>query len=1072
MPFVKNTDQKNLQQLPNNRRIFVGRTNEIRFFTENILKPEDPAYNIISISGQAGIGKSTLLARFIDEARATNFKDYCLTALVNEQQTTPASMMEKFADQLHLKGDFEKNLTWYNDALRKLQIERHTTREAFWHKATTDIAGLVVKDIPIVGGVLEKGAELGIGYALDELHYHNLLKDRERLEDPIRDLTEAFVKELNKHTEIQVSLPSNHLKRRQRVILFFDTFEQLAPTAAPWLLDYFLQANISNNVILVVAGRDSLDKSTPDDPKRWLPYYDNNTIYSIPLDSFTPEETRTYLSERGISNTKHLDTLLQLSQGLPLFLGLLTSNPQGDIDPTADVVANFLRWIPEQEKIKRRLALDTALLSRPFNQDDLEVFTYLPKDEDERATLYSWLTGHSFIRSSLQGGRYSYHSLAQELFSRYLYQRSQKEYYATRSILANYYQEMLMRAQTESGEKLYYPSERLELVLALAHQLFSLPDETSHIEAIRQIIDVYQHTSQTEEIVRYLRNLSQERHNNQTNSGVRQIAKWLLRFIEADQQIATLSLSHIETGLTDNQQELIAAISSILEIVTTNSSFSIILAGTLYHKRGKAYHELGKDHQALEDFDRTIELDSGNAEAFFYRSCTYYTLKENEKALLDIENAIKLDPKFEHTGQDKRGAIFVRTKNYKEAIEAFTKAIIADPGCNTAWEGLLGVYHALYSRHEIPELLRAIPIPNIYIVSAINRRATLISKIGLYQEALIELDSAIKLDPKNAETFINRGKIYTKLKQHKEALTDLNYAVDLMPDNTNVIASRGEFYYRTQHYEAALEDFNNAILMASNNDSNINYYNNHKKYKNIYTFSYKTSKRHVLFGDLHISIYKRGMTYRSMERYQEALADFDHLIELYPTNLPLLLERGYTYRQMERYQEALADFDRLIELDASFSHPCQKERGVIFNKLNMDQDAIDAFIKALKAGLACVDCWTLLAKTYKILYPQAQIANLLKEAITLDGRDSAIACRALAMKNIDLYGDSLADLTDVIERNPDWVWAITKRGNIYYELKQYEKALADFDLAISLDKNSDKDLEKKRDSVLACLGKA
>jgi tetratricopeptide (TPR) repeat protein len=52
-----------------------------------------------------------------------------------------------------------------------------------------------------------------------------------------------------------------------------------------------------------------------------------------------------------------------------------------------------------------------------------------------------------------------------------------------------------------------------------------------------------------------------------------------------------------------------------------------------------------------------------------------------------------------------------------------------------------------------------------------------------------------------------------------------------------------------------------------------------------------------------------------MERYPEALADFDRAIELDPKYTWAIARRGVTYRGMERYPEALADFDRAIELD-------------------------------------------------------------------------------------------------------------------------------------------------------------
>jgi tetratricopeptide (TPR) repeat protein len=62
---------------------------------------------------------------------------------------------------------------------------------------------------------------------------------------------------------------------------------------------------------------------------------------------------------------------------------------------------------------------------------------------------------------------------------------------------------------------------------------------------------------------------------------------------------------------------------------------------------------------------------------------------------------------------------------------------------------------------------------------------------------------------------------------------------------------------------------------------------------------------------------QRGGTYRLMERYEEAVADFDKAIALDENNSWALASRGLTYRQMGRYEEALADFARAIALDGN-----------------------------------------------------------------------------------------------------------------------------------------------------------
>src|SRR5260370_36999815 len=105
MPFVKKTHSQDSQSSSAGvSPIFIGRTGELLFFVHNILIPEAPTHNILSISGQGGVRKSTLVACFLDEVYTSDYKNYPLTALVDERQSTPATIMEKFACQPNPAG--------------------------------------------------------------------------------------------------------------------------------------------------------------------------------------------------------------------------------------------------------------------------------------------------------------------------------------------------------------------------------------------------------------------------------------------------------------------------------------------------------------------------------------------------------------------------------------------------------------------------------------------------------------------------------------------------------------------------------------------------------------------------------------------------------------------------------------------------------------------------------------------------------------------------------------------------------------------------------------------------------
>ena len=236
MPFKKpegKADPKDSQSSTKARKIFIGRTHELDFFVENILKPDEPAHNIISISGEGGVGKTELLHQFQDKARSPEFKEYCLTAWADERQTTPAAIIQKFAKDLPKEGDFEKALEKYRNILLKQKSAREAARTAAMSKAP-EIGGAFASMVPIAGELAKLGVSYGLEHFTEADRIRQMREDVKRLENPIGELTRAFVQHINGLTEL------NRGKQWRRVILFFDTFEQLAPEVAPWLLEYVL----------------------------------------------------------------------------------------------------------------------------------------------------------------------------------------------------------------------------------------------------------------------------------------------------------------------------------------------------------------------------------------------------------------------------------------------------------------------------------------------------------------------------------------------------------------------------------------------------------------------------------------------------------------------------------------------------------------------------------------------------------------------------------------------------------------------------------------------------------------
>ena len=477
MPFVKQTALTSRRPRSEVRDRFIGRTSELHMFREHMLKPEDPAYNVLSVWGPAGVGKTTLLARLRDEARTADFKNSCLTALVDERQGTPADLMARCAAQLRMAGAplaaFEQVAARYKQALQPHHDEQTVARAAFLREVAALTESKVMDEL-VLGGLYETVArEANVSFGSQRYASHTV-GEAGPLHDPLDDLTRAFVDDLN-----WLTTASPHLAGRgRRVILFFDTCAPAAAETVTWLLHTVLRAPISNQVALVVAGRESIEHSLSHE----------QSIYSMSLAPFTAGETRRYLARRGITAKDRVAAISRLSGGLPLYVSMLACDHEGYLDVTADIVTNMLRWIARQDHRKQRLVLHAALFSRPFTQDDLAAFHTLP--EPEQISHYRWLIDLPFAQHSALDGRHRYHDLAQQVMCRALFQHAPQEEQAVRRALANHYRRRLERMQAEEGKRVFRSAEWLELALALVSQLLCLPDAESLALAIEQAMAI------------------------------------------------------------------------------------------------------------------------------------------------------------------------------------------------------------------------------------------------------------------------------------------------------------------------------------------------------------------------------------------------------------------------------------------------------------------------------------------------------------------------------------------------------------------------------------------------------
>jgi tetratricopeptide (TPR) repeat protein len=163
------------------------------------------------------------------------------------------------------------------------------------------------------------------------------------------------------------------------------------------------------------------------------------------------------------------------------------------------------------------------------------------------------------------------------------------------------------------------------------------------------------------------------------------------------------------------------------------------------------------------------------AVAYTHRGLAYSEARENNRAIQDFTQAIRLDPDYAPAYND-RGVAYKDIGEFDRAIEDYTHAI------------------GMYPRYA----------------KAFANRGIAYKNKGENGHAIEDYTRAITLDPKFAPAYNNRGVAYNSQGDHVRAIEDFNQAIMLNPEYTMAYYNRGLAFKANGDNDRALTDFSRA----------------------------------------------------------------------------------------------------------------------------------------------------------------------------------------------------------------------------------------------------------------------
>ena len=238
-----------------------------------------------------------------------------------------------------------------------------------------------------------------------------------------------------------------------------------------------------------------------------------------------------------------------------------------------------------------------------------------------------------------------------------------------------------------------------------------------------------------------------------------------------------------------------------------------------FHEKGnKKYVIAGPDGGIREtektfsiaDFDKAIEINPSDADAYYNRGVAYGHKGQHDKAISDYSKAIEINPRHAFAYYN-RGLIYGKHKGqHEQAISDFTKAIEIDSRHADAYYNR-GTAYGHKGQHDkaISDYSRAIGINPRY-AEAYYKRGYSHGEKGQFDKAIADYSRAIEIDSRHADAYINRGFTYYTKGQFDKAIADYSKALEINPRHGLAYGNRIVAYIEKEEYEKAWDDVNKA----------------------------------------------------------------------------------------------------------------------------------------------------------------------------------------------------------------------------------------------------------------------
>jgi len=219
-------------------------------------------------------------------------------------------------------------------------------------------------------------------------------------------------------------------------------------------------------------------------------------------------------------------------------------------------------------------------------------------------------------------------------------------------------------------------------------------------------------------------------------------------------------------------------------------------------------------------------------EQLFLKGKSMKVLQKFPAAIISFKKCVSVFPNKSEAYQEL-GECYIKMNMYKRAKFGFKKVIEIEPGNIKASLALSEIYWNSQEKKRAEKVIEDAERFNKNNVRLLKKLLAFFTTEKKYYNRAVKLYTRlIKLEPDNDENYYNRGIIYKKRKKWNEAIADLEKAIKLDPSYTKARVYLARSYYEKGDCKkafASLDSFRKFYSMINWGDSLIEEYRKYKK---------------------------------------------------------------------------------------------------------------------------------------------------------------------------------------------------------------------------------------------------